>query len=113
LTVEVRLPPQNIDQVTIGRLATLRFAAFNQATTPEINGIVTRVSADVIQDQKNNTAYYTVRIGISTAEAARLNGLKLLPGMPVDAFIQTGDRTVMSYLVKPLQDQVQKAFRER
>jgi HlyD family secretion protein len=113
LTVEVRLPPQNIDQVTIGRLATLRFAAFNQATTPEINGVVTRVSADVIQDQKNNTAYYTVRIGISTAEAARLNGLKLLPGMPVDAFIQTGDRTVMSYLVKPLQDQVQKAFRER
>ena len=113
LIVEVRLPPQNIDQVTIGRPATLRFSAFNQATTPEINGVVTRVSADVIQDQKNNTAYYTVRIGISTAEAARLNGLKLIPGMPVDAFIQTGDRTVMSYLVKPLQDQVQKAFRER
>jgi HlyD family secretion protein len=113
LTVEVRLAPQSIDQVTIGRPATLRFSAFNQATTPEINGLVTRVSADVIQDQKNNTAYYTVRIGISTAEAARLNGLKLIPGMPVDAFIQTGDRTVMSYLVKPLQDQVQKAFRER
>jgi membrane fusion protein, type I secretion system len=113
LTVEARLPPQNIDQVAIGRLATLRFSAFNQATTPEINGIVNRVSADVIQDQKANTAYYTVRIGISMAEAARLNGLKLIPGMPVDAFIRTGDRTVMSYLVKPLQDQVQKAFRER
>jgi membrane fusion protein, type I secretion system len=113
LTVEVRLPPQNIDQVTIGRPATLRFSAFNQATTPEINGLVTRVSADVIQDQKSNTAYYTVRIGISMAEVARLSGLKLIPGMPVDAFIQTGDRTVMSYLVKPLQDQVQKAFRER
>ena len=113
LTVEVRLPPQNIDQVTIGRPATLRFSAFNQATTPEINGLVTRISADVIQDQKTNTAYYTVRISISTAEIARLNGLKLVPGMPVEAFIQTGQRTVISYLVKPLHDQIQKAFRER
>jgi HlyD family secretion protein len=113
LTVEVRLPPQNIDQVTIGRPATLRFSAFNQATTPEINGFVTRISADVIQDQKTNTAYYTVRISISTAEIARLNGLKLVPGMPVEAFIQTGQRTVISYLVKPLSDQIQKAFRER
>jgi HlyD family secretion protein len=113
LTDEVRLPPQNIDQVTIGRPATMRFSAFNQATTPEINGYVTRISADVVQDQKNNTAYYVVRIGISSGEIARLNGLKLIPGMPVEAFIQTGDRTVMSYLVKPLHDQIHKAFRER
>jgi HlyD family secretion protein len=113
LTVEVKLPPQDIDQVTIGRPATMRFSAFNQTTTPEINGFVTRISADVIQDQKTNTAYYTVRIGISTAEISRLNGLKLIPGMPVEAFIQTGDRTVMSFLVKPLHDQFQKAFRER
>jgi membrane fusion protein, type I secretion system len=54
-----------------------------------------------------------VRISITTAEIARLNGLKLVPGMPVEAFIQTGHRTVISYLVKPLQDQIQKAFRER
>jgi HlyD family secretion protein len=113
LTVEAKLPPQSIDQVSLGQRAALRFAAFNQRTTPEINGVVTVVSADISQDQKTGTTYYVVRVGMPPEEIARLNGLKLVAGMPVDAFIQTGDRTVMSYLVKPLQDQITKAFRER
>ncbi len=113
LTVEAKLPPLNIDQVSVGQRATLRFAAFNQRTTPEINGVVSVVSADIAQDQKTGTTYYIVRVGMPPEEIARLNGLKLVAGMPVDAFIQTGDRTVMSYLVKPLQDQITKAFRER
>jgi HlyD family secretion protein len=57
--------------------------------------------------------FYTVRISLPSEEIARLNGLKLVPGMPVEAFIQTDSRTVLSYLVKPLQDQIIKAFRER
>ena len=113
LSVEVKLPPQNIDQVLVGHAAVLRFSSFNQRTTPEINGVVTRVSGDVVQDQKSNATYYVVRIGIPPEETARLNGLKLLPGMPVEAFVQTGPRTVFSYLIKPLHDQVVKAFRER
>jgi HlyD family secretion protein len=113
LTVEAKLPPQNVDQVSIGQRATLRFAAFNQRTTPEINGVVTVVSADIAQDQKTGATYYIVRIGMPPEEVARLEGLKLIAGMPVEAFIQTGDRTVMSYLVKPLHDQIMKAFRER
>jgi HlyD family secretion protein len=113
LAVEVKLPPQNIDQVTVGQRATLRFSAFDQTTTPEINGTVSVVSADIAQDQKTGAWYYIVRISMPADEIARLKGLKLVAGMPVEAFIQTGDRTVMSYLVKPLQDQIVKAFRER
>jgi HlyD family secretion protein len=113
LTVEVKLPPQNIDQLMVGQAAVLRFSAFNQRTTPEINGIVKRISGDIVQDQKSGASYYLVHIATPVDEVARLEGLKLLPGMPVDAFIQTGRRTVLSYLVKPLQDQVTKALRER
>jgi membrane fusion protein, type I secretion system len=113
LAVEAKLPPQNIDQLSVGQRATLRFPAFNQRTTPEITGVVATVSADTAQDQKTGAAYYVVRITMAADEIARLNGQKLVPGMPVEAFIQTGDRTVMSFLVKPLQDQIIKAFRER
>jgi HlyD family secretion protein len=113
LTVEARLPPQDIDQLRIGQKAVLRFSAFNQRVTPEINGAVKRISADVSQDQRTGAFYYLVRIDISAQEVARLGGLKLIPGMPVDAFIQTDPRTILSYLVKPLRDQIAKAFRER
>ena len=113
LTVEAKVPPQNIDQLRLGQPATLRFAAFNQRTTPEINGTITRIGADLTQDQKTGAAFYVVRITMPAEEIARLGGLKLVPGMPVEAFVQTDSRTVMSYLVKPLHDQIVKAFRER
>ena len=113
LTVEVKLPPQNIDQLLVGQPAVLRFSAFNQRTTPEINGSVIRISGDIILDQKSGGTYYLVNIAIPMEEVERLEGLKLVPGMPVEAFIQTGARTVLSYLVKPLHDQFLKAFRER
>ena len=113
LTVEAKLPPQNIDQVAIGQRATLRFSAFNQRTTPEIGGVVHTISGDITQDQRSGASYYVVRITMPDEEVARLHGLKLVAGMPVEAFIQTGDRTVISYLVKPLHDQIMKAFRER
>ena len=113
LTVEVKLPPQNIDQLVVGQPAVLRFSAFNQRTTPEINGSVVRISGDVVQDQKSGGTYYLVHIATPIEEVARLEGLKLVPGMPVEAFIQTQARTVLSYLIKPLHDQILKAFRER
>ncbi len=113
LIVEVRVAPQDIDQLTIGQHAVLRFAAFNQRTTPEIAGRLKVVSADTAQDPKTGASYYLGRISISSDEVARLKGLKLVPGMPVEAFLQTSDRTVLSYLVKPLEDQVMRAFRER
>ena len=71
------------------------------------------MSADTTQDQKTGVTFYTVRIGLAEAEIARLNGLRLVPGVPVESFIQTGERTVLSYLTKPFTDQLTKAFRER
>ena len=113
LTVEARVAPQDIDQLALGQPAVLRFAAFNQRTTPEIVGVVAKISADVALDPKTGAAFYVLRIAMPREEIARLGGLKLVPGMPVETFVQTGERTVMSYLVKPLHDQIMKAFRER
>jgi HlyD family secretion protein len=113
LSVEARISPQDIDQVRVGQTAALRFSAFSQRTTPEINGAVSRLSADVTTEQRTGVAYYTARIAIGPDELARLGDVRLVPGMPVEAFIKTSDRTVGSYLTKPLFDQVARAFRER
>jgi membrane fusion protein, type I secretion system len=91
----------------------LRFSAFDTRTTPEILGKVTRVSADTSTDQRTGQSFYTIRIGLEREETARLGNVKLVPGMPVDAFVQTGERTVISYLMKPLSDQIVRAFREK
>jgi HlyD family secretion protein len=97
----------------VGQKAVLRFSTFNQRTTPELNGAITRISADITTDQRTGLSHYTVRIAMPAEEIARLGEVKLVPGMPVEAFVQTGDRTVISYLIKPLYDQFNRAFRER
>jgi HlyD family secretion protein len=113
LTVEAKIAPQDIDQVRIGQPAILRFSAFNQRTTPELNGDVSRISADLTTDQRTGQTYYTVRIAIPESEILRLGGLKLTPGMPVEAFMRTQQRTVLTYFTKPLADQFERAFRGR
>jgi HlyD family secretion protein len=113
LSVEVKVNPQDIDQLQLNQKAILRFSAFNARTTPEIEGIVTRISADTSTDQRTGQTYYTVRISMPAEQIERLGNVKLLPGMPVEAFVQTGDRTMLSYLMKPLHDQVMRAFREK
>jgi len=113
LTVEAKVNPQDIEQVQLKQKAVLRFSAFNAATTPEINGEVSRISADITSDQRTGQSYYTIRISIPPEQLTRLGDVKLVPGMPVECFIQTGERTVISYLVKPLRDQLMRTFRER
>ena len=113
LIVEAKFNPQDVDQLQLGQAAMLRFPAFNQRTTPEISGKVTRISADTTTDQRTGQSYYVVRIAMPTEEVLRLGDVKLIPGMPVEAFVQTGERTVFSYLVKPLRDQLMRAFREK
>lgn len=113
LAVEVKIQPQDIDHVHVGQSANLRFSAFNQRTTPEIKGDVSVVSADLTQDQRTGTSFYTTRIALKPEEVSRMGGAKLIPGMPVDAFIQMGGRTALSYLMKPLRDQASKAFKEK
>jgi membrane fusion protein, type I secretion system len=113
LTVEAKVAPQDIDQLHIHQPAHVRFLAFNQRTTPEIEGRVSRISADAVTDQRTGAAYYTIRIALDPAQIARMGEVKLVPGMPVEAFVSTGDRRVISYLMKPLTDQFARAMRER
>jgi HlyD family secretion protein len=113
LQVEAKVNPQDIDKLQIGQKTLLRLSAFNQRTTPELNGLVTRVSPDVTTDQRTGQSYYTIRVSMPPEEVARLGEVKLIPGMPVEAFVQTGDRTMLSYLIKPLKDQLMRAFREK
>jgi len=111
LTVEARLPPRDIDHVRAGQSAMLRFSAFDQRTTPEIHGQVTYVSADTTIDPKSNLPFYTVRITPVTADTDRAR-MTLVPGMPVETFIQQGERSVLSFLLKPITDQIARTWRE-
>jgi HlyD family secretion protein len=113
LSVEAKVNPQDIDQLQIGQKTLLRLSAFNQRTTPELNGVVSRVSPDTTTDQRTGQSTYTIRVSMPPEEIARLGDVKLIPGMPVEAFVQTGDRTMLSYLAKPLHDQLMRAFREK
>ncbi|RSC31892.1 HlyD family type I secretion periplasmic adaptor subunit [Agrobacterium sp. FDAARGOS_525] len=112
LVVEVKVAPQDIDQIYYGQLTNLRFSAFNQKTTPEITGTVERISADVTVDQRTGTSFYLVRVATSQEQIKRLGEFSLMPGMPVEAFITTGERSVLSYFLKPLIDQANRTFRE-
>jgi HlyD family secretion protein len=113
LLIEAKLPPNDIDQVRLGQSANVRFSAFNQRTTPQLSGKVSYVSADVSHDKQTNAAFYTVRVTLPGSEIRRLGGLQLVSGMPAEVFLQTGSRTMMSYLFKPITDQLQRMFSER
>jgi HlyD family secretion protein len=113
LAVEAKVNPQDVDQVRIGQKVLMRFSAFNQRTTPEVTGNVVRLSPDTTTDQRTGQSFYTIRVAIPPAELARLGNVKLLPGMPVETFVQTGERTMLAYLAKPLHDQFMRAFREK
>ena len=113
LQIDARLPSNEIDQVHKGQNTLVRFSAFNQRTTPELNGIISHVSADTTRDPQSNASYYTVRISLAGDELVRLGGRQLISGMPAEVFIQTGSRTMLSYLFKPINDQLHRMFRER
>jgi membrane fusion protein, type I secretion system len=113
LVVGANVAPQDIDRVTLGQKATLRFSTFNQRTTPETSGSLTNISADTTADERTGRSYYTVRIAMPSDELARLGGITPIPGMPVEAFIATGERNVLSYLMKPVVDQIVWTFCER
>jgi HlyD family secretion protein len=122
LLVETRLQPNDIDQVKVGQKAFVRFSAFNQRTTPQLTGTVSYISATTSHDQvgqgvqaaqPSQGAFFTVRVVLAEEERRRLGGLQLVPGMPAEVFMQTGSRTMMSYLLKPITDQMQRAFVEQ
>ncbi|WP_414464646.1 HlyD family type I secretion periplasmic adaptor subunit [Hyphomicrobium sp. DY-1] len=112
LTVECRIDPKDIDQLSVGQQTILRLTAFNRNTTPELDGKLLRVSADLDTDEKTGARFYRATIAIPDNELARIASLTLLPGMPAEAYIRTGERTVISYFMKPILDRRAQVFRE-
>lgn len=112
LIARTQVEAAKIDQVHAGQEATLHFSAFDRST-PTVKGAVTRVSADIFTDQRTGHSYYRADIALDSHVLAELDGRRLVPGMPVEAFIATGDRTALDYFVKPLADFFNRAFRER
>jgi len=113
LTVEVRLSPADRDQLILGQEARLRFTAFNHRQTPEGKGRLIRIGADVTQDQKTGQNYYVGSLEVDPMVKVDDAELRLVPGMPVEVFITTGERTPLSYILKPLRDQLERALREK
>ena len=113
LVIEAKVAPRDIDQVLESEYALIRLAAFNQATTPELTGVPSSISADLTRDPQTGESYFVARVAIPEAELSRLGAKRLVPGMPADVQFRTQARTALSYLVKPLQDQIAKAFKER
>jgi HlyD family secretion protein len=111
--VDANLDPQFVDQVVHGQSAIVRFPAFSRDTTPELNGTVRTVSPTSIVDERTGVAFYRMEVQLPPAEFARLSGRSIVPGMPVEVFVQTGERSLVSYLLKPLTDQFQRALREK
>ena len=113
LSISIRISPLSIEQVSLGTPARLLFPTFNRRTTPEIQGRISYVSSANAEDPATGEKYFQGRVEVSAEELAKLGDSALLPGMPVEVFVQTEDRTVASYLVRPIMDQFNRAFRER
>jgi HlyD family secretion protein len=112
LIVRTKVETVNIDQVHVGQEAVIRFSAFDQRTTPEVTGHVVAVSADAYEDERMGHHYYEADIELAEGEIEKLDHVTLMPGMPVESFIQTGERSALSYFVKPMEDYFTRAFRD-
>lgn len=112
LVVEAHVSTNDIDRITLGKLTDIRFSAFNAATTPVIQGQVTRISADRLTDEKTNEGYYLVRVKVTDEGLKRLGDRKLQPGMPAEVLINAGERTMLQYLLKPARNMFAKSMIE-
>lgn len=112
LIVEARVTPTDRDQTAAGQAAVITFSAFSQRTTPQMHGTVETISADLTVDEATGASYFSAQIALNEGEKERLGDLELVPGMPAETFIQTQKRTVLSFLLKPLSDNLRRAFRE-
>ncbi len=113
LLVGIHIDPMDIDQIQLGQRVHLRFSSLDQRKTPEAWGNVEKVSPDLVVEQQTGRRYYTANVRIEADEKAKLpKNIKLLPGMPVEAFVTTGDRSVLDYLIHPIVAELQLAFRE-
>jgi len=113
LLVSVRVDPMDVDQLAVGQKTIIRLSSFDQRSTPEVNGAIEAISPDYVQDRATGREYYTAQVDIDAGELARLpRTVRLRPGMPVQALVTTGSRTVLSYLIHPFVEEMNLALRE-
>lgn len=112
LVVTARILPQDIDEVSLGQKTDLVVSVFASSELPRLSGHVSMVSADVLTDPQTGMAHYTARIKLEPGELDRLDGSTLLPGMRIDAYLLTGARTPLAYLLDPFNDFFDRALRE-
>ncbi|MCK8465146.1 HlyD family type I secretion periplasmic adaptor subunit [Aliiroseovarius sp. S1339] len=109
---KLQVDPRSIDQVFVGQVAKVIFPAFNQRTTPELFGTVAGISPTSVEDAQTGESYFRIDLTLPVEEISRLGDVELIPGMPVEAFLQTGERSVLTYLTEPMLQQLKRAFRE-
>lgn len=112
IALDVQIEPRHIDRVGLGQTAVVRLSGVSAEATPEVDGTVIRIAADLSRDEATGVPYYLVRIRLNADDPSLDNGLLIVPGMPAEVFINTGERTALSYLVKPMTDKIMRAFRE-
>jgi epimerase transport system membrane fusion protein len=112
LVIDAQVSPMDIDRISIGLIAEVRFSAFNQALTPATEGKVIGLSADRIVNEKDGSSYYKAQVELTPESLQKLSNFELVPGMPVEVMIKTGERTVVEYLMQPITDIFARSFRE-
>lgn len=112
LIIEAKVRPEDLDRLRLGLPAGIKLAAFDQRTTPELNGELTYVSADIMEDPKLGASYFLIRVEVPEKELARLGGRRIQPGMPAEVYVRTGERSFLGYLLDPLLASFRKAWRE-
>ena len=112
LVIAAHIAPINIDEVHVGQPVVLRFSSFSSRTTPEIDGVLAQISPDAVTDEEARMSYYRAEVTIPPEQLQKLGQLALVPGMPVEVYVQTGERSPISYMLKPLSDYFTRAFRE-
>jgi HlyD family secretion protein len=112
LIVAARVRPQDVEQLRLGQKARVTFSGLDRQTTPDVAGTLIFISADLTQDQHTGQSYYRIKVKLDPGQAELVKSLALKPGMPAEVFVETGDRSILSFILKPLFDQMRHAFRE-
>ena len=112
LIVEARVNTSDIEKLFVGQSTRVRLSAFDQEEVPEATGMITEISADSLEDERTGEPYFLTQVRLDQTQPQDLNALELVPGMPADLFVNTGERTVLSYLAQPLRDRLARTFIE-
>ena len=112
LVVEARVNTADIEKLFVGQSSRVRLSAFDQGEVPEATGRIIDISADSLEDERTGQFYYIAQVKLDSEQTEQIAALDLVPGMPADLFVNTGERTALSYLAQPLSERLARTFIE-